>query len=85
MEGRRDVGCCVHIAALLYHLGVCRAQIDLNTQPFSTGEIISTITDSVQFSDVEATDDGQSSGDDDVDIKTITLNKIPYQFSRRIS
>ena len=81
---QKDVmsGCCLHIAALLCHLGVCRAQINLNTHPLSTGEIISTMTDSVQFSDVEATDDDQSSGDDDdVDIKTITFNKIPYQFS----
>ena len=66
MAGRRDVGCCVHIAALLWHLRVCRAEIDLNTHPLSTGEIISTITDSAQFSDVEATDDDESSGDDDV-------------------
>ena len=66
MAGRRDIGCCVHIAALLWHLGVCRAEIDLNTHPLSTSEIISTITDSAQFSDIEATDDDESSGDDDV-------------------
>ncbi|CAF2876294.1 unnamed protein product [Rotaria sp. Silwood2] len=65
-SGRRDVGCCVHVAALLWHLGVRRAEIELNTHPLSASEIYSEIIDSVQFSDVEATDDEETSSDDEV-------------------
>ena len=66
MSGRRDVGCCAHVAALLWHLGVRRAEIELNTHPLSASEICSEIIDSVQFSDVEATDDEETSSDDDL-------------------
>ena len=65
MSGGRDVGCCVHVAALLWHLGVRRAEIESNTHPLSASEIYSEIHDSLQFSDVEASDDEQNSTDDE--------------------
>jgi hypothetical protein len=64
-SGRRDVGCCAHVAAPLWHLGVCRAEIDYNIHPLSTTKIYSEINDSILFSDVESTDDEETSSDNE--------------------
>ena len=61
-KGRR-VGCCVHVAALLWHLGVPRAEIESHTHPLSASEICSETVDSSQFSDVEVSDVEQNSTD----------------------
>ncbi|CAF1526038.1 unnamed protein product, partial [Rotaria sordida] len=63
---RRDVGCCVHVAALLWHLGVCRAEIDLNNHPLSTSNIYLEIIDSIQFYDVQTSDDEDVTTDDEI-------------------
>ena len=44
----RDVGCCSHVAALLWHLGVCRGNIDSNNYLLSTSYICSQI-DGIAF------------------------------------
>jgi hypothetical protein len=59
VTGYRDVGCCCHVAALLWHLGVCRAEVDQNIHPLAASTIFDSIYDSAQFSDVEETDDEQ--------------------------
>ena len=41
--GWRDVGCCAHVSALLWHLGVCRAEINQNIYPLSTSQIFAAI------------------------------------------
>jgi len=62
--GWRDVGCCVHVTALLWHLGVCRAEINQNIHPLSASQIFAAISDSVQLSDVEESDDENNNIDD---------------------
>jgi len=64
VAGYRDVGCCSHITALLWHLGVCRAEIDQDVHPLAASKIFDSIYDSVQFSDVGETDDEQINTND---------------------
>jgi hypothetical protein len=59
--GWRDVGCCVHVTALLWHLGVNRAEINQNIHPLSATKLFESINDSAQFSDATESDDD---GDD---------------------
>ena len=65
-SGRRDVSCCVHVAALLWHLGVCRTEIDLNNNPLSTSNIYLEIIDSIQFHDVQIHDNEDVTTDDEI-------------------
>ncbi len=65
IAGWRDVGCCGHITALLWHLRVCRAEINQNIHPLSASKIFAAINDSAQFSDVEESDDEQNNSDDE--------------------
>lgn len=57
VTGCRDVGCCAHVAALLWHLGVCRAEVNQQIHPLSTTAIFSSINDSLQFFDMDDSDD----------------------------
>ena len=59
MSRGRHVSCSVHVAALLWHLGVPRAEIESNTHPLSASEICYETVDSSQFSGVEVSDDEQ--------------------------
>ncbi len=54
------------MAALLWHLGVCRAEIDLNNHPLSTSNIYLEIIDSIQFHDVQTSDDESVVTDDEI-------------------
>jgi hypothetical protein len=66
-SGWRDVGCCAHVAALLWHLGVCRAKVDRNIHPLSAGQLFAAIDDSMQFfSDADQSDDEEEDNDDNV-------------------
>ena len=65
--GWRDVGCCAHVAALLWHLGVSRAEIDRNIHPLSSAQLFAAVDDSMQFSDVDGSDDEDNNDDDDDD------------------
>ncbi|CAF2140459.1 unnamed protein product, partial [Rotaria magnacalcarata] len=64
-SGWRDVGCCTHVAALLWHLGDRRANINENTHPLSAGHLFASIDDSMQFSEVEESDEEQDDNDND--------------------
>jgi hypothetical protein len=63
ISGWRDVGCCAHVVALLWHLGVCRAQIDKKIHPLSASQLFAEIDDSMQFSDVDDSDTSTDSDD----------------------
>ena len=49
-SGSREVGCCVHIAAILWHLGVQGGKIDNTMHPLSAVKILEAIHDSMQYS-----------------------------------
>ena len=68
MTGSRNVGCCVHITALLWHLGVCRAEINQNIHPLSTTKILNAIHDSAQFSDVPECYDEENNDNENTNI-----------------
>jgi hypothetical protein len=53
ISGSREVGCCVHIAAILWHLGVQRGKIDTEMHPLSAIRILQAINDSMEYSPVD--------------------------------
>ena len=63
ISGARDLGCCVHVAAVLWHMGVQRAKIDPTMHPLSAAKLLQTINDTMQYS--KSDDDN----DDDEDIR----------------
>ncbi|CAF4564001.1 unnamed protein product, partial [Rotaria socialis] len=66
MSGRCDVDCYVHVVVLLWLIGVYRAEIDLNDHPLSTSNIFLEIIDSIQFYDVQTSDDEDVTTDDEI-------------------
>jgi hypothetical protein len=48
LSGSREVGCCVHVAAILWHLGVRRAEIDPEIHPLAAGRFLEAVHDSIQ-------------------------------------
>lgn len=71
ISGSRELGCCVHIAALLWHMGVQRAKIDPAMHPLSAIKLLQTVHDSIQYS-ISDTD-----SDDEEDIRyTINQNSL---------
>ena len=65
ISGRCDVGCCVHIAALLWHLGVSQARDYNSLHPLSAGHFLASIDDTMQPSDVDDSDDNLTSSETD--------------------
>jgi hypothetical protein len=63
ISGWRDVGCCAHVTALIWHLGVCRAKVEQDIHPLSAGKLLAAVDDSMQFSDVDDTDDEENDDD----------------------
>ena len=68
--GARVVGCCAHIIALIWHLGVCRGEAEPNTHPLSAARLILSVDDCIQYpqtdeSDEDPSESGSSSTDDD--------------------
>ena len=59
--GGREVGTCSHITALLKRMGVERAMISASTHPLSTSKLLTTIDNSMAFSD-----DDEYNSDDNV-------------------
>ena len=55
------------MAALLWHPGVSRAEIDRNIHPLSSAQLFAAVDDSMQFSDVDGSDDEDNNDDDDDD------------------
>ena len=54
------------MVALLWHLGVCRAEIDLNDHPLSTSNTYLEIIDSIHFHDVQTSDDEDVTSDNEI-------------------
>ncbi|CAF2041646.1 unnamed protein product [Rotaria magnacalcarata] len=73
-SGWRDVGCCAHVAALLWHLGVRRANISENTHPLSADHLFASIDDSMQFSEVEKSDEDQDDNNNDTHVYSVASN-----------
>ncbi|CAF1533143.1 unnamed protein product [Adineta ricciae] len=63
------LGCCSHTAALLWYLGVCRAEYDTTDHPLSAQYLLETVDDCIQYADPVTTDDE----DDDNGVR-YTLN-----------
>ncbi|CAF4885433.1 unnamed protein product [Rotaria socialis] len=80
-SGWRDVGCCAHVAALLWHLGVRRANINENTHPLSAGHLFASIDDSMQFSEVEESDEDQDDNDNDNHVYSVASNSTNGYYS----
>jgi len=59
------VGCCSHVCALLWHLGVNRGIINNTHNPLSASQLITVGNDSITFSDY----DSNSDDDDDNNIR----------------
>lgn len=55
--GARVVGCCVHIAALLWYLGVCRAEYDGKGHSLSAQHLLQAVEDCVQYVETIDSDD----------------------------
>ncbi|CAF4165165.1 unnamed protein product [Rotaria sp. Silwood2] len=55
--GARVVGCCAHTAALLWYLGVCRAEYDDKGHPLSAQYLLETVDDCIQYAETIETDD----------------------------
>ncbi|CAM4907558.1 unnamed protein product [Rotaria socialis] len=73
-SGWRDMECCAHVAALLGHPGVRRANINENTHPLSAGHLFASIDDSIQFSEVEESDEEQDDNDNDNHVHNVASN-----------
>ena len=60
-SGAREVGCCVHVAAILWHLGVQRGKIDQKVHPLSAIKLLQAVNDSKRYSqfDNETDDDNE--------------------------
>ncbi|CAM4849082.1 unnamed protein product [Rotaria magnacalcarata] len=69
-SGAREVGCCVHVAAVLWHLGVQRGNIDQNVHPLSAIKLMEAVHDSTQYSQLH----DESDDDDDDDVR-YTINQ----------
>ncbi len=46
VSGSRTVGCCVHVTAVLWHMGVNRGEIDTNLHPLSAARLLGFVDDS---------------------------------------
>lgn len=58
--GARIIGCCAHITALIWHLGVCRGETDGTPHPLSAAKLILSVDDCIQYSTTDESDDDQS-------------------------
>ncbi len=45
-SGSRTVGCCVHVTAVLWHMGVKQGEIDTNLHPLSATRLLRFVDDS---------------------------------------
>ena len=64
-SGAREVGCCVHVAAILWHLGVQRAKIDQKAHPLSVIKLLQAVNDSKRYSQF----DNETDDDDEDDVR----------------
>ena len=64
--GSRTVGCCSHVTAILWHLGVGQAIIDTTYYPLAASRLLNDVCDSITYTDIN---DG--SGEDNDVIYTL--------------
>ena len=64
-SGAREVGCCVHVAAILWHLGVQRGKIDQKVHPLSAIKLLQAVNDSKRYSQF----DNETDDDDEDDVR----------------
>ena len=64
-SGTREVGCCVHVAAILWYLGVQRGKIDRKVHSLSAIELLQAVNDSIWYSQF----DNETDDDDNDDIR----------------
>lgn len=71
----RIIGCCAHVAALIWHLGVSCAEIYSSDDSLSAKNVLQHVDDCSQYSETEASDDenGGSSQSDASDEQYILL------------
>jgi hypothetical protein len=62
-SGSREVGCCVHTAAILWHLGVRKGEIDCTMYPLLAVKLLQAVDDSMQYTQFD------DETDDDEDIR----------------
>ncbi len=55
--GARVIGCCAHITALIWHLGVSRGEINSSDDPLSANNLLLHVHDCIQYPDSERSDD----------------------------
>ena len=63
--GGRVFGCCAHITALIWQLGVCRGEVETTTNPLSSSRFFQFIRDSADLYNSEDDDDEQSAEDEE--------------------
>lgn len=63
--GSRVFGCCAHITALIWQLGVCRGEVEETSNPLSSSRFFQFIRDSADPYISEDEDDDQSTEDED--------------------
>jgi hypothetical protein len=61
--GARIIGCCAHITALIWHLGVNRGETIPADNQLSASNFLNYIDDCIQYSDIERSDDGSTGSD----------------------
>ncbi|CAF3450016.1 unnamed protein product [Rotaria sp. Silwood2] len=52
LVGARIIGCCAHVTALIWHLGICRDETIPTDDQLSASNFLSSVEDCIQHSDV---------------------------------
>ncbi|CAF1659052.1 unnamed protein product [Adineta ricciae] len=63
-SGSRTVGCCVHITAILWHMGVNRGEVNVNLHPLSAARLLGYVDDSNSHLEIDDNDDESNNIDD---------------------
>lgn len=59
-SGARVIGCCAHTTALLWHLGVCRGQVDSQVHPLSASRLLLSVEDCIRYHDTQQGSDEEN-------------------------
>lgn len=63
-SGARTVGCCVHVTAILWHMGVNRGEINHSLHPLSAARLLRFVDDSNSHLETDDDDDEPDNTDD---------------------
>ena len=58
--GARVIGCCAHVTALIWHLGVSRGEITSSDDPTSANNLLLHVNDCIQYSNSDSSDEESS-------------------------